>query len=66
MIDIIINIFGWIVNAIQDILQLIVAIPKYTAQAINWINLIIPDELLALFLLMFSAYVVIHIKRLVF
>lgn len=64
--DVIFSVFNWFVKAIGDVVNLITSIPTYVARFVGLINSFIPAPIAAIFLLCISAYVIIHIKRLVF
>lgn len=64
--DVIFSVFKWFVNAIGDIVNLITSIPRYITMFVGIVNDFIPAPLRVVFLLCISAYVIIHIKRLVF
>lgn len=64
--DVIFSIFKWFVNAIGDIVNLITSIPIYVSKFVGIITAFIPAPLATVFLICVSAYVIIHIKRLVF
>lgn len=65
MLDIIFSIFSAIYNGIVSILNLIVSIPRYTTAVIAVITSVLPIEVLALIMVGVTAYIIIHIKRLV-
>lgn len=64
--DVIFNVFKWFTNAIGDVVNLITSIPTYVTKFVGVVNAFIPAPLATVFLICISAYVIIHIKRLVF
>lgn len=62
----ILNVFKWFVNAVGDIVRLITSIPTYVGKFITLVTSFIPGWIAVILLLALSAYVIIHIKRLVF
>lgn len=65
MLDIIYSLFKAIYQGITTILNLITSIPKYTAAVINLITTLIPGEILIIIMVAITAYIIIHVKRLV-
>lgn len=64
--EVIYNVFKWLVTAIHDVVNIITSIPRYVGMLISLINTFIPQPILSIFLLALAAYVIISIKRLVF
>lgn len=64
--DVIFNVFKWFVQAVGDVVNLITSIPNYVGKFISLINSFMPYDIGLVILLCISAYVIIHIKRLVF
>lgn len=65
MLDMIFSLFKAIYQGIATILNLITSIPKYTAAVINLITALIPGEVLIIIMVAITAYIIIHVKRLV-
>lgn len=64
--DVIFNVFKWFVQAVGDVVHLITSIPSYVNKFISLINTFMPYDIALVILLCIAAYVIIHIKRLVF
>lgn len=63
MLDIIYSLFNALKDAIVGLIDLIVKIPTYVGIVRNYVNLL-PAAILGLILIGFTAYIVIHLKRL--
>lgn len=65
MLDMLFSLFKAIYQGIATILNLITSIPKYTAAVVNLITALIPGEVLIIIMVAITAYIIIHVKRLV-
>lgn len=65
MLDILYSLVSAIYNGVVTILNLIISIPKYTAAVINVITTLLPTEVLVIIMVGITAYIIIHVKRLV-
>lgn len=65
MLDMLYSLFKAIYQGIVTILNLITSIPKYVSAVVNLITALIPGEIIVIIMVAVTAYVIIHIKRLV-